>query len=317
MRTFTIGLLALGLFLAGCSSPEGSADPGRGATTDAPTVSPPVGFPADPTPAGAAPSAPPPAPAPPPGAPASPPPAPAPPAPSAPSGPPYTGFWRHDHAGAPETLTINVAPGSGLTPFLLGFQPNFDAMHLRCAGPNATVSLTDPSGTTLMSVRAGDHPTEGGGCPTPVFLPDVAFTAGAWKISFTGDGDIIGYVAAGDRAGATNVSFDHSMPHDFQREENVTRFTVPAYANAVDITLRLEPRAAGAPCTADSIRVIVRDPSEVQLTRLDIPPQRLPNECEKTSILRDVILTPGTWSVQWGGSGAMVGSIRIEPARTA
>lgn len=312
-------LLALAALLAGCSGPSAPGDVGSADATppitnrptpeglpDAPTPAPPTAVPTSANPTGASPSDS-----------AGTPPTGATPTTPAPSGPPYTGFWTHDHGGPAKSLTLNVAPGSGLTDFLVGFHPAFDAMRFRCDGANATIRILDPEGDLLAQVRAGDRPLEGAGCPSALRVPAVHFAPGAWTFSFSGEGDIVGYIAAGERAGATNVSFNHFMPHDFGREENTTIFTVPAYAKAVDVTMRLEPRLAGSPCPADSIRLIVRDPRQTIFARLDMPAEPLPTECEKTAIFRDVILTPGQWSVQWGGSGSIVGSILIEPHRAA
>lgn len=239
-----------------------------------------------------------------------------PPVPSS-TDPPYTGWWTHDHMGAAQTLVVNVAPGTGPSDFLFGFQPNFAAGKFRCAsGTDATVKLTDPAGRVIADVRAGDRPVEGAGCPVPLRVPAVDFVAGNWTIAFGGSGELVGFIASGNRAGPTNVALRHEKTHDHMLPENQTIFSVPDYATAVDVTIRVQPRDPGDPCDVDSVRVILRDPSETVLDRLDVPSTPPIDQCSRSRTVRDVILTPGVWTIQWGGSGQMISSVTIEPTQS-
>lgn len=304
MRPTARILLAILLVLAGCASPttpSGATTPGATPTSPPATSAPPASS----TPSAGA-SAPTPAPA-------SPEVVTSPTSPAAPAGPPYTGLWEHDHSAGARTLSIHVAPGSGPTPVLLGFHPRFDALRRQCDGPDATIALTSPSGARLASVRAGDRPIEGAGCPSAVRMVDVDFTPGIWQISFEGQGDIVGFVASGERAGETGVAYRISTLHDYTYPENSTLLSVPANGGAVDLTLKLDARAPGQPCPGDSIRAILHDPRGEIFTRLDFPANPLPSECSRSQVERNVMLAPGTWTLRWGGAGEVLGSVLIEP----
>lgn len=292
------------LLVAGCSSPATTGDvtpstPGSQVPTSDPFATTPGGGGSTTTPTGATggtttPSSP------------SPPQA-------TPGGEPYTGFWEHDHGQAPRVYHTIVAPGSGPTDFLVGFQPVFAAGRFRCDGPEATIVVTAPDGTEIVSVRAGDRPTEGGGCPAPIRIPRVNFVGGEWKVAFAGTGDIAGYVATGKRATPSNVTWSHTNTHDHTFPENYTFFSVPDFATAVDVTIRLVARDPGDPCPADSVRVILRDPRDQIFERIDLPSTPPISECTRTRVAHDVVLAPGRWTIQWGGSGEIVSSVTIAP----
>lgn len=106
--------------------------------------------------------------------------------------------------------------------------------------------------------------------------------------------------------------FDLTLTHDFSGAESAETFEVPNGTAPVDFVLAFDAPAGAPVCPGGTARISVRDPTTTLLSEKVAAPLD-GGACEGDEQL-GITLAPGTWTVEFTGTGAVTGRVVFTPS---